>query len=69
MPQAAHYQLRKVGDRIRRLRRDRGISQEALADLAGLDRLTCPELNKEVRTLSCSSCLRWRKHSRFARGT
>jgi transcriptional regulator with XRE-family HTH domain len=33
-------QRRDVGDRIRRLRQHRGLSQERLAELAGVDRRT-----------------------------
>ena len=46
---AVRYQF---GRRLRRLRRDRDISQEALAHLAGLDRTYVSGVERGVRNLS-----------------
>lgn len=52
MAKAAHPLLRKVGERIRQARMARGLSQEALADLAGLDRSYMSGIERGVRNTS-----------------
>jgi transcriptional regulator with XRE-family HTH domain len=49
---AAHPALRKVGDRIRRIRGERSLSQEALADSAGLDRSYMSGIERGVRNIT-----------------
>ena len=44
--------LRKVGHRIRRLRGQRGFSQEALADMVGIDRTYMSGIERGLRNLS-----------------
>ena len=44
--------LRKVGDRIRHARRERGISQEALAHSARLDRSYMSGIERGVRNIT-----------------
>ncbi len=52
MAAQAHPQLRKVGVRIRELRTARGLSQEALADAARLDRSYMSGIERGVRNIS-----------------
>ena len=52
MAKAAHPSLRRVGDRIRRARRQRAMSQEALADAAGLDRSYMSGIERGVRNIT-----------------
>jgi transcriptional regulator with XRE-family HTH domain len=49
---AAHPALRKVGERIRRVRGERGLSQEALADSARLDRSYMSGIERGVRNVT-----------------
>ncbi len=49
MVKAAHPLLRKVGERIRQARSEKGLSQEALADLAGVDRSYMSGVERGVR--------------------
>jgi transcriptional regulator with XRE-family HTH domain len=45
--------LRQIfGSNLRRLRTDRGLSQEALADLAGIDRTYVSALERQVYSVS-----------------
>jgi transcriptional regulator with XRE-family HTH domain len=45
--------LRQIfGSNLRRLRTDRGLSQEALADLAGIDRTYVSALERQVYSAS-----------------
>jgi transcriptional regulator with XRE-family HTH domain len=48
----AHPFLRAVGRRIRETRAERGLSQEALADAAGLDRSYTSGVERGVRNLT-----------------
>jgi transcriptional regulator with XRE-family HTH domain len=41
-----------VGDRIRQIRQERGVSQEALADIAGLDRSYMSGIERGVRNVT-----------------
>ena len=53
MPAAAsHPFLKKLGARIRRLRERKGLSQEALADLAHLDRSYMSGIERGIRNFS-----------------
>lgn len=53
MPKAtSHPLLQKVGKRVRTIRAKAGISQEALADAAGLDRSYMSGVERGVRNLS-----------------
>lgn len=52
MAKAAHPLLRKVGERIRQVRTEKALSQEALADLAGLDRSYMSGIERGVRNTS-----------------
>lgn len=52
MGKAAHPLLRKVGERIRQLRAERELSQEELADRAGLDRSYMSGIERGVRNTS-----------------
>ena len=42
----------KIGERIRKLRKDRGLSQEAFADLAGIDRTYLNSVENGKRNIS-----------------
>jgi transcriptional regulator with XRE-family HTH domain len=55
---AKHPALRKLGLRIRRLRADRGLSQEALADAAGIARSYMSGIERGVRNCSTLHLLR-----------
>lgn len=52
MAKAAHPLLRKVGERIRQVRIEKSLSQEELADLAGLDRSYMSGIERGVRNTS-----------------
>ena len=52
MARAAHPLLRQVGQRIRNIRRNRGVSQEELADRAGLDRSYMSGIERGVRNVT-----------------
>lgn len=52
MPRATQPLLRKVGDRVRTIRLARGISQEALAHAAGLDRSYMSGIERGVRNVT-----------------
>ncbi len=52
MPPAARPFLRKLGTRIKRLRERKGLSQEAFADLAHLDRSYMSGIERGVRNFS-----------------
>lgn len=52
MASQAHPLLRKVGERVRQVRADKGLSQEALADLAGIDRSYMSGIERGVRNTS-----------------
>src|SRR5581483_313329 len=47
-----HPLLRAVGSMIRSLRRERGLSQEALADLANIDRSYMSSVERGLRNIS-----------------
>ena len=49
MARSAQPLLRKVGDRVRSIRAERGISQEDLAHRAGLDRSYMSGIERGVR--------------------
>jgi len=52
MPRPAHPLLRTIGLTIRSLRRERGLSQEALADLAHIDRSYMSSVERGLRNIS-----------------
>lgn len=52
MPGRANPFLGQLGQRIRRLRAAKGLSQEALADEAGLDRSYMSGVERGVRNVS-----------------
>lgn len=52
MPRVTHPSLRKVGNRVRQLRAERDVSQEALADAARLDRSYMSGIERGVRNFS-----------------
>ena len=52
MPRPIHPLLRTIGLTIRALRRERDLSQEALADLAGLDRSYMSSIERGLRNIS-----------------
>ena len=43
---------KKVGNKLKKLRLDRGLSQEALANIAELDRTYIPSIEKGERNVS-----------------
>jgi transcriptional regulator with XRE-family HTH domain len=49
---AKHPALKRLGARIRHLRRERGLSQEALADAAGIGRSYMSGIERGVRNCS-----------------
>lgn len=52
-PMRGHKEItERFGDRVRTLRRSRGLSQEALADLAGLDRTYISGIERGKRNVS-----------------
>lgn len=55
---AKHPALKRVGVRIRELRLHEGLSQEALADLAGIGRSYMSEIERGVRNCSTLHLLR-----------
>lgn len=52
MPPTADPFLKSLGTRIKRLRAKKGLSQEALADLARLDRSYMSGIERGVRNVS-----------------
>jgi transcriptional regulator with XRE-family HTH domain len=52
VPAASHPFLRRLGNRIRQLRHERGLSQEAFADDVGLDRSYMSGIERGVRNVS-----------------
>ena len=52
MAKSAHPLLRKVGGRIKQARAEKGLSQEALADLARLDRSYMSGIERGVRNVT-----------------
>ena len=58
---AKHPALKRVGARIRELRLQRGVSQEALADLAGVGRSYMSGIERGVRNCSTLHLLRLAK--------
>ena len=58
---AKHPALKKVGVRIRELRLQRGMSQEALADLAGIGRSYMSGIERGVRNCSTLHLVRLAK--------
>lgn len=58
---AKHPALKRVGLRIRRLRQEQGLSQEALADLAGIGRSYMSGIERGVRNCSTLHLLRLAK--------
>ena len=52
MPRPSHPLLRIVGHTLRTLRRERGLSQEALADLADIDRSYMSGVERGLRNIS-----------------
>ncbi len=55
MRKPLHPLLRSLGSRIRRLRQQKGWSQEALADEAGVDRSYMSGIERGVRNVSVLS--------------
>ena len=58
---AKHLALKRLGARIRELRQQQGISQEALADLAGIGRSYQSGIERGVRNCSTLHLLRLAK--------
>ena len=52
MPKSAQPLLRKVGDRVREIRLERGLSQEDLAHNAGLDRSYMSGVERGLRNVT-----------------
>lgn len=52
MARTAHPLLQTLGQTIRSLRRERGLSQEALADLAEIDRSYMSSVERGLRNIS-----------------
>lgn len=52
MPKVTSPLLRKVGDRVRTARTARGVSQEALAHAAGIDRSYMSGIERGVRNVT-----------------
>jgi len=52
MPRTSHPVLRTIGSTIRSLRRERGLSQETLADLADIDRSCMSGVERGLRNIS-----------------
>ena len=52
MARSAQPLLRKIGDRVRVIRLDRGLSQEELAHRAGLDRSHMSGIERGVRNIT-----------------
>jgi transcriptional regulator with XRE-family HTH domain len=52
MPRTSHPVLRTIGSTIRSLRRERGLSQETLADLADIDRSYMSGVERGLRNIS-----------------
>ncbi len=62
---AKHPVLKRLGARIRDLRRERGISQEALADAAGIARSYMSGIERGVRNCSVLHLLKIAKALRI----
>ena len=58
---AKHFALKRLGARIRELRLQKGLSQEALADLAGIGRSYQSGIERGVRNCSTLHLLRLAK--------
>lgn len=54
-------QLKKFGDRVRELRKERGLSQEDLAELAGLHRTYIGGIERGERNVALVNILRLAK--------
>jgi transcriptional regulator with XRE-family HTH domain len=65
---AKHPALRKLGGRVRQLREDRGLSQEALADAAGFGRSYMSGVERGVRNPSAVQLVRLAKALHVAVG-
>lgn len=60
-----HPALKKLGTRVRQLREERGLSQEALADVAGFGRSYMSGIERGVRNPSVLQILRLAKALRI----
>jgi transcriptional regulator with XRE-family HTH domain len=58
VPPAQHPFLKKLGSRIKQLRARKGLSQEAFADLARLDRSYMSGIERGVRNVSVLNLLK-----------
>lgn len=58
MRKPPHPFLRRLGDRIRSLRKEQGYSQEALADAVGIDRSYMSGIERGVRNVSVLNLVR-----------
>jgi len=65
---AKHPALRRLGVRIRQLRSERGVSQEALADAAGIARSYMSGIERGVRNCSTLHLIRIAKALRIRPG-
>jgi transcriptional regulator with XRE-family HTH domain len=63
-----HPTLKKLGTRVRQLREDRGLSQEALADSAGFGRSYMSGVERGVRNPSAVQLVRLAKALHVAVG-
>jgi transcriptional regulator with XRE-family HTH domain len=58
VPAAPHPFLKKLGSKIKQLRARKGLSQEAFADLAHLDRSYMSGIERGVRNVSVLNLLK-----------
>ena len=65
---AKHRSLKRLGNRIRALRAERGLSQEALADHAGVGRSYMSGIERGVRNCSTLHLLRLARALRISVG-
>ncbi len=63
VPVSAHPHLKRLGDRVRTLRRARELSQEALADACGIDRSYMSGIERGQRNVSVLHLYRLTKGS------
>ena len=63
---AKHPALKRLGARVRDLRRERGLSQEALADHAGIGRSYMSGIERGVRNCSVLQLLKIAKALRLS---